>query len=143
MFANQDKSSIQKLEEFVSELSRNHITAQKEAPLAKFTTFGIGGNARLLVIVENTEKLEAVIKLATAFQVPFRIIGCGSNLLVSDDGYDGLIVVNRSKSWQIIDDCPANLKFSRIIPRYDPLTASRTEEIQAENLSQKILNLEQ
>ena len=142
MLANQDKSSIQKSEEFVSELSRNHITAQKEVPLAKFTTFGIGGNARLLVIVEDTEKLEAVIKLATAFQVPFRIIGCGSNLLVSDDGYDGLIIVNRSKSWQIIDDCPANLKFSRIIPRYDPLTASRTEEIQAENLPQKIVRVD-
>ncbi|HRD19034.1 MAG TPA: FAD-binding protein, partial [Candidatus Marinimicrobia bacterium] len=93
MLANQDKSSIQKSEEFVSELSRNHITVQKEVPLAQFTTFGIGGNAHFLVIVENTEKLEAVIKFATAYQVPFRIIGCGSNLLISDDGYDGLIII--------------------------------------------------
>ncbi|HRU93545.1 MAG TPA: FAD-binding protein, partial [Candidatus Marinimicrobia bacterium] len=142
MFANQDKSSIQKSEEFVSDLRRNHITVQKEVPLAKFTTFGIGGNAHFLVIVENTEKLEAVIKFATAYQVPFRIIGCGSNLLISDDGYDGLIIINRSKSWQITDDDPANLKFSRIIPRYDPLTASQEKEIQAENLPQKIVRVD-
>ncbi|HPC36055.1 MAG TPA: FAD-binding protein [Candidatus Marinimicrobia bacterium] len=132
-----------KSEALVAELSRNHITVRKEVPLSKFTTFGIGGNARLLVVVEDSVKLETAAKLAFAFKMPYRVIGCGSNLLISDDGYDGLIIVNRSKSWQIIDDSPIDPQYSKITSRYDPLEmAPQSKQYQSENLPRKIVRVD-
>ena len=61
-------------------------------PLSKHTTFKTGGAAKALVYVCDEEKLKAVIKLCKDEKEPFFIIGNGSNLLVSDDGFDGIVI---------------------------------------------------
>lgn len=56
--------------------------------LSDWTTFGIGGAARRLEIADSYGKL-------TDFASQALVIGRGSNVLVSDDGYDGTVVINR------------------------------------------------
>lgn len=63
-------------------------------PLAKYTTMKIGGPARFYVEVKKIEELILVIKEARNYRIPFFILGGGTNLLVSDKGFDGLVIKN-------------------------------------------------
>ena len=60
--------------------------------LAPLTSFGTGGRARYFITAENTDDIVRSIKAAKRLDVPFFVMGSGSNLLVSDSGYDGLVI---------------------------------------------------
>lgn len=66
--------------------------ARKYEPLSKHTTFKIGGNADTYVKVTSVSKLSAIIKECNDSDVDYLIIGNGSNILVSDDGYRGAVI---------------------------------------------------
>lgn len=61
-------------------------------PMADHTTFRIGGPADCFVQIENKEQLIQVLRYLRQVEVPFFILGNGSNLLVSDKGYQGIIL---------------------------------------------------
>lgn len=61
-------------------------------PLSKHTTIKIGGPAELFVIPSTIDMAQAAIKLAKEANVKWRTIGRGSNLLVADNGIDGLVL---------------------------------------------------
>ncbi len=61
-------------------------------PLAKRTTFGVGGPARFFVEVASEAELAAALDRADALGVPAFVLGGGSNLLVSDRGLDALVI---------------------------------------------------
>lgn len=61
-------------------------------PMKLHTTFRIGGPADYFVAPKNWQETEAVIAACKAEETPYYIIGNGSNLLVSDQGYRGVIV---------------------------------------------------
>lgn len=63
-----------------------------DEPMCNHTTFRIGGNADVYVRVINDHEVADLIKYLKEKSVPFFIIGKGSNLLVSDDGYRGVII---------------------------------------------------
>lgn len=65
---------------------------RKNEPMAAHTTFRVGGPADCFVEVETTEQLVKVQNYLRQVDDPFYIIGNGSNLLVSDDGYRGVII---------------------------------------------------
>ncbi len=60
--------------------------------LKKYTTLGIGGSARYFVEVQSTEELEEAVSWAKEKSVNYLVIAGGSNLLISDDGFDGLVI---------------------------------------------------
>ena len=66
------------------------------------TTFRVGGPARYLVEPKDANELVKVIKACCEAELPYTIVGNGSNLLVSDEGYDGVIIhlfKNMSQIW--------------------------------------------
>jgi UDP-N-acetylmuramate dehydrogenase len=63
-------------------------------PLSDLNTFGTGGAARLFLEIRSPEELSGVVKVAAKFSIPVFMLGGGSNVLVSDDGYDGIIIRN-------------------------------------------------
>ncbi|MGB8454179.1 MAG: UDP-N-acetylmuramate dehydrogenase [Anaerocolumna sp.] len=63
-----------------------------EEPLARHTTFEIGGPVQFLVLPESISQVAAAVKLCREENIPFYIMGNGSNLLVSDNGYQGTII---------------------------------------------------
>jgi len=65
---------------------------QKNIFLASYTTFKIGGPAKYFYYAKNTKDLIKIIKIAKIKKVPFFILGCGSNILVSDEGFNGLVI---------------------------------------------------
>jgi UDP-N-acetylmuramate dehydrogenase len=88
------------------------VTLQKEfgdrlktdQPLADLNTFGTGGHARFFMEVRSAEELSALIKAASRLSVPYFMLGGGSNVLVSDSGYDGLIIRNSIMGLEISGD---------------------------------------
>lgn len=60
--------------------------------LKDYTTFKVGGPAGILVKVLNTDILSKLIVLLNSQKVPYFVIGNGSNLLVSDEGFDGVVL---------------------------------------------------
>jgi len=60
--------------------------------LDRHTTFKVGGPCKALLLAETTEELKAVLRLLTEEGEDFFILGNGSNLLVSDEGYDGYVI---------------------------------------------------
>ncbi|MFH1385509.1 MAG: UDP-N-acetylmuramate dehydrogenase [Patescibacteria group bacterium] len=75
---------------------------QKNISLANHTTFRIGGKARYFMAVRNSEELMAAVKWAKDNSLSFFILGGGSNLLVSDDGFNGLVIKMQSDSLSVV-----------------------------------------
>jgi len=63
-----------------------------DAPMKEHTSFKIGGPASLLIEIASVEEAVEVIKLLNAYEAKYFIMGNGSNLLVSDEGYNGVVV---------------------------------------------------
>jgi len=65
---------------------------QENIGLADHTTFHIGGPAKYFVVVNNLEELGGALKYSQKNKLEYFILGGGSNILVSDKGYDGLVI---------------------------------------------------
>ncbi|MCD6148297.1 UDP-N-acetylmuramate dehydrogenase [bacterium] len=65
---------------------------KEDIPLAKFTSFNIGGRAKYFFEGNNKREIIKAVSLAKQEDLPFFILGGGSNLLVDDKGYQGLVI---------------------------------------------------
>lgn len=61
-------------------------------PLSRHTTFRIGGSARFFYIANTVEQLVEAVKICRELSVPYYLLGGGSNVLATDDGFDGMII---------------------------------------------------
>jgi len=75
---------------------------RRDAPLAPFTTFRIGGPADLLVEVACADELAAAVTAARRHEVPFFRLGLGANILVGDRGFRGLVIRNRARGVELL-----------------------------------------
>lgn len=65
---------------------------EEQVPLGPLTTFRIGGPARFLVRVTNTQELCEAVEISKSRNLEILLLGGGSNVLVSDAGFDGLVI---------------------------------------------------
>ena len=63
-----------------------------DEPMKKHTGYGVGGCARYYAEIDTLYSLNLLINLAKQYRVKYKVIGNGTNLLVSDLGFDGLII---------------------------------------------------
>jgi UDP-N-acetylmuramate dehydrogenase len=82
---------------FEESVRRLGIQLLRDEPLAKHTTFRIGGPAEWYVAATTLEQLETLAELALEHGMPLTVLGGGSNLLVSDRGIRGLVVANQAR----------------------------------------------
>ncbi len=61
-------------------------------PMSEHTTFGVGGPADVFVVPQSTQELVACVGACRKLQVPYFVLGKGSDLLVSDAGYRGVMI---------------------------------------------------
>ena len=71
--------------EFASEIDR-------DAPLGRLTWFRLGGRARYLFRPRDARELAAMVVRTREESVPLKVLGAGANVLVSDDGFEGVVV---------------------------------------------------
>lgn len=93
---------------------------QEHIALAPYTTFYIGGPARYFVVVKSKEELLTAVKEARAHDVQWLVLGGGSDMLVSDKGFNGLVIKMELKRVQLNEakDCvraEAGVRLSQLI----------------------------
>lgn len=76
-----------------------------QEPMCKHTTFRIGGNADFFVTPDSVESVKKVVEICDKKQIPCYVIGNGSNLLVSDEGFRGVIlqIGNQLSGYECLD----------------------------------------
>ncbi len=85
-------------------------------PMAKHTTWRIGGPADILAIPEDISQIEELLRLAIGHQIPYFVLGRGSNLLVRDGGIRGLVIkLGEAFSGYAIDGNEMTVKSGRTI----------------------------
>ena len=77
------------------------LGAKRNEPMCEHTSFKIGGCADLFVCVDNADELLFVLNTAAELALPVFCMGNGTNLLVSDDGIEGLVVAMRTKECDV------------------------------------------
>lgn len=68
---------------------------QRDKSLSTLSTFGIGGKARYFTRVESIQEMQETLYYCHAKNLPFIIVGRGSNCLFDDRGYNGLVILNK------------------------------------------------
>ncbi|OIO52161.1 UDP-N-acetylenolpyruvoylglucosamine reductase [Candidatus Peregrinibacteria bacterium CG1_02_41_10] len=71
------------------------MSIQENIPLAPYTTFGIGGPARYFSKLTEKAELIPLLQFAQTNKIPWLILGQGSNVLISDKGFSGLVILNQ------------------------------------------------
>ncbi len=64
----------------------------EKVSLKDYTTFKIGGEAKFFCVAKNTDELMEAVIFARKEDIPFLVLGGGSNMLISDDGFSGLVI---------------------------------------------------
>src|SRR5438876_901077 len=80
---------------------REQPGVKEDEPLASRTSFGIGGPADFLVELARAEAIEKAIDGCASRDIPYFLLGAGTNLLVADRGVDGLVLRVVSREHQI------------------------------------------
>jgi UDP-N-acetylmuramate dehydrogenase len=77
------------------------IKTVRDESLARFTTMRVGGTADLFAEVRNLFELRGIVRFARSRDIPLFLIGRGSDVIVSDAGIGGLVVVVRAQAHRI------------------------------------------
>ncbi len=85
----------QKYQSFIQELNSPRL--QFNEPLSKHTYFRVGGPADLFLPVNSSAEFILAVKMALKHQLPYFVLGGGSNLLISDQGFRGLVIKNQTR----------------------------------------------
>ena len=90
---------------FVAACKRGGIHVEQNRMMAQLTTYGVGGAAACVATVTSRSELQVLADLVASHDIEHvSVVGRGSNLLISDDGFDGLIVlISYSPETDIID----------------------------------------
>ena len=73
------------------------MTIEENVKIAPYTTFCSGGSARFFSMATSEDELHEALSFAAKQQIPFFVVGGGSNVLFSDVGFDGLVICVRTK----------------------------------------------
>lgn len=90
------------------------IQIERNQPLAPFTSLKVGGAAEYFASVQRVDSLIKLVRWARSVDLPYLILGGGSNVLISDAGIKGLVIQNRCRQVRVDDppccDYPQDLR---------------------------------
>lgn len=108
------------MNEIINLCEKEKILFLKNESLKNYTTFKIGGNCKILISVDSEKSISQIISFCNKKNIKYAIIGNGSNILVSDLGYDGVIMYvgkHFSKAYILEDnviECQSGITLSKL-----------------------------
>ena len=101
---------------------------EENKPLAPFTTFGIGGAARWFAEAASEDEIAEATEWAAQRGVPLFVLGGGSNLLISDTGFDGLVLCVGLRGIMAADEPGCRIYQAAAGESWDHFVAFSTED---------------
>ena len=77
---------------FIQELMQYQIQYKQNVFLKEYTTLHIGGRAHIMIFPKSVQEIEQCLKLCQKYDMIYVVLGKGSNILASDQGYHGVII---------------------------------------------------
>lgn len=81
------------MKNLIDYLNEKNIKFTENEPMAKHTTFKIGGAVRLMAFPKSADEIALIVRECNAEGIRYMVVGNGSNLLVSDDGIDACVIL--------------------------------------------------
>lgn len=102
------------------------IEVEKDASLARCTTYRVGGPADLLVTAHSYEGLARTMRVLAAENVPWVVLGRGSNVLAADEGYRGCVIrLGRGFARMMVDETLVTAGAAVMLPKLVNETLTR------------------
>ena len=112
------------------------LKIKEKISLQEYTTFKIGGPARYFFVAKNKEDLKNAILWAKKKKLPFFILGGGSNVLFSDNGFNGLVIKIQNSNLKIQNEnskfkiiCGAGLPLVKLVFKSSEIGATGLENL--------------
>lgn len=87
------EKSITNIELAIEDLSKlSSMEMRQNEPMSRHTTLRVGGPADLLLYPRSQEDLQSIVRITGEYELPWHVIGRGSNLLVQDNGIRGVVI---------------------------------------------------
>ena len=96
---------------------------QENFPLAGQTTLGLGGPARFFISCETEEDIRFALAFAERRRLPLFVLGGGSNVIIADAGFDGVVLRVTMRGWELRDDGENELLRAAAGEHWDDLVA--------------------
>lgn len=71
-------------------------------PVAPYTALGVGGPAKLFLMAFTSKDLVEIVGMCRELKLPFIILGTGSKMMISDNGFDGVVIKNITRGTRIV-----------------------------------------
>jgi UDP-N-acetylmuramate dehydrogenase len=105
------------------------LTMQQNIPLKDYTTIHLGGSARYLTTAQTQEELFSYISQAENADLPILVLGDGSNLVVGDKGFPGVVILNRIPGFDIVYEDTSSTHIKIGAGESWDITSKRTAEM--------------
>ena len=73
-----------------------------DEPIKDYTSSGAGGPVKLFFIAFSKQELIKIISMCKSLRLPYFLFGTGSKIMISDAGFDGLVIKNRTKNIEVL-----------------------------------------
>src|SRR3974390_38630 len=101
---------------FQSAMGVAKLAIRLNEPVARYTTARIGGPADVLVEAASVKGMKNLVVAARKWELPITILGGGANVLVSDTGIRGLVIVNKAKRIEFRAGAPVWCESGTVLP---------------------------
>lgn len=80
------------------------LEIRENVPIAELTTMRLGGNARFVAVANSASDLVRALELSDQYKLPLWVMGGGANTIGQDAGYDGIILLNKIRGIEILEE---------------------------------------
>lgn len=119
------------VKDFLTVIKDYNINVKSNESLKRYTTLNIGGLAKYFINIENISQLKTVLKVAKECNEKILVIGAGSNMLISDKGFDGVVIKLRGDFNEIFIEDTTVISYSGVML---PLLIKTTVDYSLEGL---------
>ena len=82
----------------------SYMDIHTDIPLKNYVTMRLGGNARFMTDIHSSAEVAQIVQKAVAQNLRMYVLGGGSNTVVRDEGFDGLVLRNRIPGFEVVAD---------------------------------------
>ncbi|WP_037571614.1 UDP-N-acetylmuramate dehydrogenase [Spirochaeta cellobiosiphila] len=110
----------------------NHNLIVPQVSLKEYTTFRIGGKADYFAQPTDYEEIQSLLKWANDYKIPITILGAGANVVISDDGIEGLVInTNKLNHVEILSDIVITESGNEISTLIDQLESAQLSGLES------------